>query len=279
MPDQLVIINLLIIAIGIIISLYGSLVGFGGGIFMVPLLVTVFHYELPVAVGAVMVSLIPSTLISTYLHRKEGNVDFRMGMMLEIPTVIGVIIGSVLLGFLPAKQLEIFFSFLVFIIGFSFLLKNENKNTPRSSVFYKLNFLPPRLIIKNQKHFSAYRISIWMASFFGLLAGSLAGLFGIGGGFLKTPIMIKVFGMPAKIATATGLFMILITSITGSVSHYLQGHIIFERSWAIIVGFTIGALLGHKINLGLENSKLEKLIGLGLLLAALIMLSNFLLKK
>src|SRR5690606_33316843 len=165
MPEQIFIVNFLIIAIGIIISLYGSLVGFGGGIFMVPILVTVFHYELPVAVGAVMVSLIPSTLISTYLHRKECNVDFKMGMMLEIPTVIGVIIGSLLLGFLPAKQLEIFFSFLVFILGLSFILKKNNKDNPKSSVFYKLNFLPPRLIIKNHKHFSAYRISIWMASF------------------------------------------------------------------------------------------------------------------
>jgi uncharacterized membrane protein YfcA len=278
MPEQIFIVNFLIIAIGIIISLYGSLVGFGGGIFMVPVLVTVFHYDLQFAVGAVMIALLPSTLISTYLHRKEGNVDFRMGILLEIPTVIGVIIGSLLIGFLPAKQLEIFFSVVISILGFSFLLKKDKTNSPKSSVFYKLNLLPPRIIIKNQAHFFAYRVSIWMAGFFGLLAGSLAGLFGIGGGFLKTPIMIKVFGMPAKVAAATGLFMILITSATGSFTHYLQGHIIFDKTWPVVVGFAVGAMLGNKINLGLENSKLEKLVGLGLVLAALIMLSNLLLK-
>src|SRR5690606_16525741 len=276
MPEQIFVINFLFIAIGIIISSYGSLVGFGGGIFMVPILVTVFNYDLQFAVGAVMTALLPSTLISTYLHRKEGNVDFKMGILLEVPTVIGVVLGSLLIGILPAKQLEIFFSIVVFALGFSFL--TEKRSSPKSSVFYKLNLLAPRIIIKNQTHFFAYRVSIWMAGFFGLLAGSLAGLFGIGGGFLKTPIMIKVFGMPAKVAAATGLFMILITSATGSFTHYLQGHIILYKTWPVVIGFAIGALLGNKINLGLENSKLEKLVGLGLVLAALIMISNLLLK-
>jgi uncharacterized membrane protein YfcA len=72
--------------------------------------------------------------------------------------------------------------------------------------------------------------------------------------------------------------MILITSATGSFTHYLQGHIILYKTWPVVTGFAIGAFLGNKINLGLENSKLEKLVGLGLVLAALIMLSNLLLK-
>src|SRR5690606_5381738 len=133
MPEQIFVINFLIIAIGIIISLYGSLVGFGGGIFMVPILVTVFNYDLQFAVGAVMTALLPSTLISTYLHRKEGNVDFKMGILLEVPTVIGVVLGSLLIGILPAKQLEIFFSIVVFALGFSFLMKTEKRSSPKSS--------------------------------------------------------------------------------------------------------------------------------------------------
>ncbi|MFZ0490866.1 MAG: sulfite exporter TauE/SafE family protein [Salegentibacter sp.] len=276
--DTYTVVTLILILISFIISLFGSIVGFGGGIFMVPILVTVFHFPLTEAVGAVMVALIPSSIISTYLNRREGHVDFRMGIFLELPTMIGVVVGSLLLSFISAKRLEIVFAIMVLILGLSFII-NLRKSSGKGGIdiFYWLNKMKPRFIIKNEPNFVAYRVSIWMVLFFGMLAGTLAGLFGIGGGFLKTPIMIKVFKIPAKIAAATGLFMIVITSITGSISHYLQGHIDLTKAWPIMLGFAIGALGGQRLNVKLDSNSLENLIGLGLMLASLIMLSNFLL--
>lgn len=277
--DTYTVVTLILILISFIISLFGSIVGFGGGIFMVPILVTVFHFPLAESVGAVMVALIPSSIISTYLNRKEGHVDFRMGIFLELPTMVGVIVGSLLLSFISAKRLEIVFAIMVLLLGLSFIINLRKSKSGKGGidVFYWLNKMKPRFIIKNEPNFVAYRVSIWMVLFFGMLAGTLAGLFGIGGGFLKTPIMIKVFKIPAKIAAATGLFMIVITSITGSISHYLQGHIDLMKAWPIMLGFAVGALGGQRLNVKLDSNSLENLIGLGLMLASLIMLSNFLL--
>jgi len=120
-----------------------------------------------------------------------------------------------------------------------------------------------------------YRASLWLILFFGLFAGTLAGLFGIGGGFLKTPIMLRVFKMPVKIATATALFMILITSITGSVSHFVQGHILLSHAWPVTIGFMGGAVAGNRLTPSIGDDVLERLIGLGLILAALVMFANF----
>src|SRR5699024_6177363 len=103
--------------------------------------------------------------------------------------------------------------------------------------------------------------------FFGLVSGALAGLFGVGGGFMKTPIMLKVFKIPAKIAAATALFMIIITSVTGSVMHTLQGHILFEKSWPVALGFSLGAIIGYKVNTQISDSFLERLIGVSLITA------------
>lgn len=257
--------------------MFGSVVGFGGGIFMVPILITVFHFPLTTAVGSVMMSLIPSSLISTYLNRKEGFVDFRMGILLEIPTIFGVIVGSLLLSYISAERLEVLFAVLVLFLGISFFLKRK-KQKRENGFFYKLNKYHPRYIIKNHKNHVAYRFSVWMVLFFGLLAGTLAGLFGIGGGFLKTPIMLKVFKMPAKIATATALFMIVITSTTGTFSHFMLGHIELDKAWPIMLGFTAGAIGGQRLNLKMKNKTLEKLIGMGLVLAGLVMMSNFIIK-
>lgn len=272
-PDLLLI--LILIAISFLISLFGSIVGFGGGIFMVPILITIFHYKLDAAVGAAMVSLIPSALMSTYLNRKKGNVDFKMGMLLEAPTIVGVVLGSLLISYISAKRLEILFALMVLILGSTFFIKFKKYKNHDLGVFYRLNKLKPRFVIKNSRKMVAYRVSLYMVLLFGMLSGTLAGLFGVGGGFMKTPIMLKVFKIPAKIAAATALFMIVITSITGSISHYLQGHIHWDKAWPVMLGFALGAIGGHKINTHIKGAILEKLIGFALILAGLIMMSNF----
>lgn len=273
-----IIITLILILISFTISLFGSVVGFGGGIFMVPILITIFSYPLTTAVGSVMISLLPSSLISTLLNRKEGYVDFRMGVLLEIPTILGVFLGVLLLSYISAKHLEIIFAILVLLLGFSFFIKQRSNTKRGQGFFYSLNTLKPRYIIRNHLNRVAYRFSVWMVLIFGLMAGTLAGLFGIGGGFLKTPIMLKVFRMPAKIATGTALFMIVITSTTGSITHYALDHIHMESAWPIMFGFSAGALGGQRLNLHINNNTLEKLIGMGLVLAGLVMMSNFIIK-
>ncbi|MDN6280495.1 MAG: sulfite exporter TauE/SafE family protein [Psychroflexus sp.] len=274
MPSE-ILIPILLICISLLISLFGSIVGFGGGIFMVPILITVFNFKLDVAVGAAMISLIPSSLVSTYLNRKDGNVDFKMGILLEIPTMVGVVLGSFLLSYISAKRLEVLFAAMVIFLGITFFIKKRKNDNEEQGVFYRLNKLKPRFIIKNSENFVAYRVSLYMALFFGMISGTLAGLFGVGGGFMKTPIMLKVFKIPAKIAAATALFMIVITSITGSISHAYQGHIVLNKAWPVLVGFTLGALAGHQVNTRIEASTLEKMIGFALIAAGLMMVSNF----
>ena len=273
MPQDFLLVLLIIISF--IISLYGSLLGFGGGIFMVPILITFFNYPLHLAVGTCMVSLVGSALISTYFNRKDSFVDFKMGILLELPTMIGVVLGSLLLTYIDPKKLEYLFAAMVFLLGLTFFIKIKRQNEHKITFFSRLNMLKPRMIIKNPKNFVAYRISVVMLVFFGSVSGILAGLFGVGGGFMKTPIMLKVFKIPPKIATATALFMIVITSVTGSITHYLQGHINFNKSWPVIFGFALGAFVGKKINTHLQDKTLEKMIGSGLLIAAFVMVANF----
>lgn len=81
--------------------------------------------------------------------------------------------------------------------------------------------------------------------------------------------------MPSKIATATALFMIVITSVIGSFSHYFQGHIIFEKTWPVMLGFALGAFARKHVNAHLQDKTLEKMIGGGLLIAGSVMIVNF----
>lgn len=264
----------LIFLLGLIFSAFGTVVGFGGAVFMVPVLVVVFHVPIEIAVGSTIFALLPSSLISTYFNFQKKKIDFRAGIFLEIPTIIGTVIGSLLTSVLPHAILETIFGVFVSGIGIYTLFKEKGGNKPlgKDNLFYKLNKFGPRIISRSEH--KAYRISLFSALIFGMLAGIMAGLLGIGGGFLKTPIMINAFGMPSSIAAATALFMIVFTSLTGSISHYFLGHINFVYGAPIISGFVLGAFIGNRLNIKLSESLISKLIGLGLILAGLFLIIN-----
>ena len=76
-----------------------------------------------------------------------------------------------------------------------------------------------------------------------LAVGILSGLFGVGGGFLMTPFLIFL-GIPPAYAVPNEASNILGTSVSGSTTHYLKGTLDYKMGLMIVVGGTIGTLLG-----------------------------------
>ncbi len=258
----------LIFLFSILVSGFGSIVGFGGGVFMIPILTLVFGYPIKIAIGCVIISLLPASIISSIFNANNKNIDYKTAFILEIPTIFGTVLGAYLTNILPVKAVEIVFSTIVGIIGYRMILtsKEMKKKFSKDSVLYKLNRIGPSVIRKTR--FGVYKINIFLSSIFGLLSGSIAGFLGIGGGFIKVPVMTEIFLMPIFTASSTALFMILVTSITGSASHYFLGHIVFENAIPVVLGFTIGAFLGNFINTNITEKTLKIMIGIALVLAA-----------
>ena len=268
---------ILILLLALLFAAFGTIVGFGGGIFMIPILVIGFNLPINVAVGSVILALFPGSLVSSYFNHKRKKIDYRAGITLEIPTVIGTILGAYLTSVLALNVLEIVFAVFVTIVGFSMFRKTSTDTSEdnRLGIFKKLNKLNPA-ITRTTKDIQ-YRMSYLLTGTFGSLAGIISGLFGIGGGFLKTPIMVNVFNIPPSVAAATAIFMIVFTSLTGSISHFYLGHLDFYYSIPIVIGFILGAFLGNHLNLKLSEKTLKKLIGIGLFTAGFSILLNIIL--
>jgi uncharacterized membrane protein YfcA len=264
----------IIFLFAIIFSAFGTVVGFGGGIFMIPFLLVFFNIPMNIVAGSVILALIPGSLISTIFNIRTKKIDYLAGVALEVPTIVGTVFGSLLTSFLPVYILEISFSFFIGLVGFYTYRKGYKGNIQLSKnhIFFKLNKIGPRVIKKTET--GAYRISFFTAVCFGMMAGMMAGMFGVGGGFLKAPIMINVFNIPPSVAAATSLFMIVFTSLTGSVSHYLLGNINFTYATPIVGGFIIGSFVGNHFNMKLSEHFLTKLIGIGLVFAGICVLVN-----
>jgi uncharacterized protein len=254
----------LIFLCGCLVSGFGTMIGFGGGIFMVPILVVVFQVKMQLAVGAVALALFPATLIATGFNSREGTVDYWAALWLEIPTIFGAVLGAYLTSILSVQKMEVIFAFFLIYLSIK-MIRSSNRSPYFALLVNFLNHRGPQLQRVNMG--TPYRIGLPAATLFGGVSGVIAGMFGIGGGFLKTPIMIRVFRMPPRIAVGTALLVIVFTSLASSISHISLGHIQWDLSVPLVTGFSLGAVVGNLLKKTFTETHTEKMISYGIFLA------------
>ncbi|MBB6612349.1 sulfite exporter TauE/SafE family protein [Pontibacter sp. Tf4] len=273
--------ELLIFFIGMLVSGFGTVIGFGGGVFMVPILIIFFGYNIEIAIGSTMAALVPASFIASIFNLRDKTIDYLVGTLIQLPAIAGTVLGAFLVAFLPVFKLQLLFALFVIAVGIAMLKpKKQKKIDPHAGMMYRLRRVPTSFIRKNRAKHLAYRLNAGVVTTLGFVSGVMAGLFGIGGGFVQTPMMIKLFRIPAQIATSTSLFILVITSFTGFISHFLLGNVLWSRSLPLIAAFALGALGGNifKQRRG-KLSNMETLIGIGLFLAGFGVLLNLVIKS
>jgi uncharacterized membrane protein YfcA len=80
----------------------------------------------------------------------------------------------------------------------------------------------------------------------GFAIGFLSGMFGIGGGFILTPMLIFL-GVPPAVAVGTGASQVVAASVSGAVGHWRRNNVDLQMAFLLIVGGFLGALVGVKV--------------------------------
>ncbi len=107
----------------------------------------------------------------------------------------------------------------------------------------------------------------------GLLAGTLSGLIGIGGGVIIVPSLVFLFGFSQQEAQGTTLALLVPPiGILAAWTYYQQGYVNIKIASLICLGFVLGGLVGGKIATNIPTEVLEKIFGLALFLISLKML-------
>ncbi len=241
---------IILILLGVFSAIIGAIVGIGGGIIIVPTLIFlgmqagILEGITPQkAIGTSTVILISTGLSATVGYIKAKQVDLKSGLFFLIGIVPGALVGAYLSKYLTLDSFNLYFG--IFLIVISIVLMIRNKIKPIQWFQNKNN---ERVFIDSsgvEHHYSIAPVPAIIATF---LVGCLTGLFGIGGGALMTPLMIIVFRFPPHIAVGTSMLMIFFSSLSGAVSHIIQGNVIWYYAVILIIASYIGAKVGVQIN-------------------------------
>jgi uncharacterized membrane protein YfcA len=254
-------------------GLIGSLTGLGGGVVIIPLLSVFLGVDIHYAIGAALVSVIAVSSGSAAAYVREGVTNMRLGMFLEIATTLGAVTGAFIAGFAPTHVIAILFGIvLLFSAGNSFRKKQEHIETNSSALATKLK-LPSNYPTSNGKiEYGLKNIGGGFSIM--MLAGILSGLLGIGSGALKVIAMDNVMKVPFKVSTTTSNFMMGVTAVASAIVYLQRGYIEPGLCMPVIIGVSLGAILGSKILLRANPKKLRYFFSVIIILLALDMMYN-----
>ncbi len=182
------------VIVGLAAGLLGGLFGVGGGLIIVPGLVSLAGMDRRLAHGTSLAATLPIAAASLITYVSHGNVDWAVAFFLAIGAIVGAIVGTTLLQIIPKNVLIVVFVITVLATATRLVISTDS--TGRTDLTAAMAVLLVAV---------------------GLLTGTLAGLLGIGGGVIMVPAMIVILGIEPVVAKGTSVAVIVPTAIMGTI--------------------------------------------------------------
>ena len=271
MPALTLALAAIIFGSGIAAGGVGALLGIGGGVFLVPLLNVALGVPLRTAAAISLATVIATSSSVSAGRAGEQLINLRLGMVLEVATVAGSLLGGLTAHLFSEATLQRLFAIVAVVSAMSVLLRVNRRNVmlhpeaasgalggrfhePESggTVTYRVKRLPLGLL----------------ASF---LAGNVSSLLGIGGGVIKVPALNAWCGIPMRAAAATSAFMIGVTATGGAIIDYGRGDLPPLLAAPAVLGVQLGSWAGLLLTHRLPAKSLKLLLVVVLLIVAGLM--------
>lgn len=260
------VVGLLMLGGGVAAGAFGSLLGLGGGVLIVPLLTLGFGLPLREAVGVSLICVImtSSAAAGVYLERHVANL--RLGMTLELFTATGALIGGSVAFLLDDRLLALLFAVLLLYVAVTMARagtpepvldpdEDDADDPPPDALVPAALLVPsdPPTLLEGLSG-PGYRVrNLGRGVVVATGAGIASALLGIGGGIIKVPLMNIAMGVPLRVATATSNLMIGITAAASALIYAIHGgldvYVAGPTAIGVFIGATVGSRLGHRVDL------------------------------
>jgi uncharacterized membrane protein YfcA len=212
-------------------------------------------------VGTDLAHMTGKSIVAARRHRALGHVDLKLGLFMVVGTIVGVEIGARIIEALQesgAIDYTIGVTYIVILVVISAftawesiraiqMVRTDQIDVEKAVGFRGLSKrvqgvrIPPMISFPDS---GIESISIWMVLAVGLFTGLLAGSLGVGGGFIRMPMLIYVLGIPTHVAVGTDLFEIVFSSGFGTITHAIKGNVDILMALVMQTGAAIGAQIG-----------------------------------
>jgi len=254
---------------------FGSMVGIGGGLVIVPLLSVLLGYDVKVAIAASLIGVIATSLSASPRFVKTGLADRRLGMLLLVAAALGGLAGGVTAGYLDGRTLSLLFALLLTGVALRMLwqIRHPLVRTPVTeedeATGFVSYFVEPTT--GDEVSYRAHRLL--PGTLVSFVAGNVSGLLGVGGGVINVPTMSVLMQVPIRVATTTSTYMLAATATASAVVYLASGQLDPLLAAPVALGVIVGARLGARLSMRLSQDVLRLAF---VLVAAVFAVSMFL---
>lgn len=245
---------IILVIIGFGSGIIGSLIGVGGGIVMTPLL-TYMGFSPAVIASSSLIAVFATSISSTLTYIRKKYINYWLGLKLALPAIPGSIIGGFLSNFISLEYFKIYFAILLTAVGLYIFFKNKIINKTLDRIPKPFFYL------------------ILISGTFG--AGVISSFFGIGGGIIFVPILIIIYKLKMINASPTAQFTLLISTITGLLTHIILEHPDYSYGIALAFGAFFGAQLGSRSIHLINENILSKIFSFSLIIIAINLIIDY----
>lgn len=233
-------------------AVLGSMLGLGGGVFLVPLLTLFLDVDPRTAVGASAVCVVTNSVVGASVHIRSGFTNLRLAMLLQVTTAGGAIGGAlialeanpdVINGVLGAVLL---YSAISMLRQRRVAIANAGTETP-DRFGLRARYLD--LASGAEVDYVPQRVPAGLGV--SGAAGVLSGMLGIGGGVIQVPMMNLLMRVPVKAAAGTSALMVGMTAVATAAVFYaddkLDPRVVIPAMIGVFAGSRIGSQLTRRI--------------------------------
>lgn len=244
---------------------FGVMTGTGGGVIMVPVLLLLFDME-PAAVAGTSLALVAVTSFSgslSYLRRRL--VDKRSGFMFAAAALPGSVMAPFAVKEVGGDVFRGLFGLLLLGLAAYTLYRSVRPAQEESEESHpvKTAVRSRHITIGNGETYD-YEFNEAFAAVFNFVVGFISAFFGTGGGFMRTPVLVSIFGFPVRVAVATSIFALSMYATAGAGVHAALGHVAWYPTFVFAgLGLLIGSQAGVRLASGTRSQwTMWMLIGL-----------------
>lgn len=247
MPPVTPLLSLIVFVAGIVAGALGALLGLGGGIFLVPFLNLVFNFPMTAAAAISLTTVIATSSSVSAGRAGKQLINMRLGMLLEVVTAAGSLLGGVTAQLLAQSTLQRLFGVTAMLVA-AIMMTRLNRRNVILDQSVDPGVLGGAFYEEESGGIVRYRVKrVPVAIVASFVAGNVSSLLGIGGGIIKVPVLNAWCGVPLRAAAATSAFMIGVTATAGAIIYYGRGQIIPVLAAAAVLGVQVGSWGGMRL--------------------------------